>query len=351
MEEWGQKHEELLTREKVIKLVEGCVMGYGHIVKATPHMNTCLDIRTQTIRVGPDATVRVMPPTITASENKDHCKYRCYINDLGQVLRQVLVGKYGYHHRIIERKYGRDVEDFINMMLGLHSCESQEWSRLEKLVSRLGCVQVPIQNPPLSPNINKYTSQYPHPVSHHQHTPVGRSPARLNRTDSYTRIVSKVESRLSDNNSDNSFISVRSNTPIKTDGKERSVNLSPYRPRAPVVAPSRTILAQHNFPPKTPTQPNQPKAFINQRMEAVYPMFAPSSKNSFCLNHMSGVPLPYYQPKMTKDKNYTYEEKGESFSSQSTGTKQRSQKQNKDKSKERGKGLMETLLIKKRQEE
>ena len=81
----------MLNRESAINLITICVKVYTYLWKTD--QNQFIDIRSDNIKSSLDAEkiiIKVLPPTLTSLPKNT---YKNRINDLGFVIRAILIGK------------------------------------------------------------------------------------------------------------------------------------------------------------------------------------------------------------------------------------------------------------------
>ena len=318
----------LLNRESAIDFLGKCVRTYADLWRGE---NQFLDIRAENIKAflrENQVGIKVLQPSLTHTSSQHAFKNR--ISDLGFVMRQILIGKNEYQHCYLQKKYGKDVEDYVHQLIGTKVTNHQAWEQVQQALGTLTqpkryqhiydnqqtsirLSNVSVHTPTnhthsyspyherrasISParvsNFDRYTSQHPQPLHMHQdysRSPQPRSP--LNRTES------KVNFNTSEN-SEHSFHSHRELTPKKQE---------PY----PQIVSSRILSTRNRSPAKFATENpsmkiNNPKVLVFQKPIDTPPMFMPSTKDQAAMGWQNGVPSPNYTLKMKEDKNYILDE-------------------------------------------
>ena len=109
-------YSEMLTRETAIEFMMSCVLGYEYVWKMD--RKEWLDIRSDNIRANlknNKIIIKVVQPSLTQLPQNHHYKNR--ISDLGFVIRKILIGNHSYHHCYLENKYGKDIQQFVNLLI------------------------------------------------------------------------------------------------------------------------------------------------------------------------------------------------------------------------------------------
>lgn len=126
----------MLTRETALELMMSCVLGYEYVWKMD--RKEFLDIRPENIRANlknNKIIIKVVQPTLTQLHQNHHYKNR--ISDLGFVIRKILIGNHSYHHCYLENRYGKDVQQFINLLIETEITNSQQWDKIASALNNI----------------------------------------------------------------------------------------------------------------------------------------------------------------------------------------------------------------------